>query len=262
MTTLHAEWLKLRTARSTPWTVIAIVALTVGLSAFVCSAVDTQGGYPGASGLDEDVVLNSLSGVVLGQVAAVALGVLAMTSEYTTGLIRTTFTVFPHRRTVLTAKAMIVTAYAVIVGLIASVAAFLVGQPILHGNGFVYANGYPPATLTDPDTVRAVVGSAVYLGLLALLGLGVGTIVRHTAGAMTTVLGLLFIPYMVALSMPDGVREPLQKIAPMTAGLAIQRTVLRADSVPIGEWAGLGVLAIWAAAALLGAFWVIGRRDA
>ena len=107
-----------------------------------------------------------------------------------------------------------------------------------------------------------MVGSALYLGLLGLFGLGLGAVVRHTAGAMTTVLGLLFIPYMVALSMPDGVREPLQKIAPMTAGLAIQRTVLRADSVPIGEWAGLGVLAIWAAVALLSGFWAIGRRDA
>jgi ABC-2 type transport system permease protein len=79
---------------------------------------------------------------------------------------------------------------------------------------------------------------------------------------MTVVLGLLFVPFMVALSMPDSVREPLQRAAPMTAGLAIQRTVLRADSVPIGQWAGLGVLALWATVALLAALWVIGRRDA
>lgn len=262
MTMLYAEWLKLRTARSRPWTIAAIVALTVGLSAFVCSAVDTDGGYPGAPGLDEDVVLNSLSGVVLGQVAAVALGVLAITSEYATGMVRTTFTVFPHRRAVLGAKAAVVAGCVLLAGLVATVTAFLVGQPILHGNGFVYAKGYPPASLTDPQTMRAVLGSALYLGLLALLGLGTGAVVRHTAGAMTTVLGLLFIPYMVALSMPDGVREPLQRIAPMTAGLAVQRTVLRADSVPIGEWAGLGVLAVWAAVALVGAFWIIGRRDA
>jgi ABC-2 type transport system permease protein len=259
---LLGEWLKLRTVRSTAWTVVAIVVLTVGLSAFVCSAVDTQGGYPGATGLDEDVVVNSLSGVVLGQVAAVALGVSAITAEYVTGLVRTTFTVFPRRRAVLAAKAVVVTACVLPAGLIACGVAFLVGQPILHGNGFVYANGYPSASLADPSTLRAVVGSALYLGLLALLGLGVGAVLRHTAAAVTVVLGLLFIPYMVALSMPDGIRAPLQRIAPMTAGLAVQRTVLRADSVPIGEWAGLGVVSIWAAAALVAAFWVIGRRDA
>jgi ABC-type transport system involved in multi-copper enzyme maturation permease subunit len=258
---LRAEWIKLRTARSTVWIVFAIVALTVGLSAFVCSALDTQGGSPATPG-DEDVVLNSLSGVVLGQVAAVALGVLAITSEYTTGLIRTTFTVFPHRRALLAVKAALVAGCGLVVGLAGAVGGFVVGQPILHGNGFVYANGYPPVSLTDPHALRAVVGSALYLGLITLLGFGVGTLLRQTAAAMTVVLGLLFVPFMVALSMPDSVREPLQRAAPMTAGLAIQRTVLRADSVPIGQWAGLGVLALWATVALLAALWVIGRRDA
>lgn len=258
---LRAEWVKLRTARSTVWIVFAIVSLTVGLSAFVCSAVDTRGGSPTNPG-DEDVVLNSLSGVVLGQVAAVALGVLAITSEYTTGLIRTTFTVFPRRRALMATKVALVAGCGLAAGIVAAVGGFLVGQPILHGNGFVYANGYPPASLTDPQTLRAVIGSALYLGLVALLGLGVGALLRRTAAAMTVVLGLLFVPYMVALSMPDGVREPLQRAAPMTAGLAVQRTVMRVDSVPMGEWAGLGVLALWAAVALLAASWVIGRRDA
>jgi ABC-2 type transport system permease protein len=258
---LRAEWTKLRTVRSTTWTLLSLVVLTVGLSAFVCSALSTRGGSPGHPG-DEDVVLNSLSGVVLGQVAAVALGVLAVTAEYATGLIRTTFTVVPRRSSVLLAKAAVISVCLLGAGLLASVAAFAVGQPILHGNGFIYDNGYPAASLSDGSTLRAVGGSALYLTLLGLFGLGVGAVLRHTAFALTVVLGLLFIPFMVALTLPPDVAAPLQRVAPMTAGLAVQRTVMRADSVPIGEWAGLGVVALWVAGALLLAVLVVTRRDA
>ncbi len=258
---LHAEWTKLRTLRATGWAGAALVALTVALSAFVCSALTTQGGSPGMPG-DEDVVMNSLSGVVLGQIAAVTLGTLAVTGEYASGMIRTTLTATPSRWRVLTAKALVVVAMSLPLGLLASAAAFAVGQPILHGNGFEYANGYPAASLADPATLRAVSGSGLYLCLVSLLALGVGTILRHTGASVTTVLGLLLVPYMVTLTLPDGVREPLQRLSPMSAGLAVQRTVPRHDSVPIGEWAGLGVLGLWTAAALAVAFVLLHRRDA
>jgi ABC-2 type transport system permease protein len=116
--------------------------------------------------------------------------------------------------------------------------------------------------LADEPALRAVVGSGLYLALVGLLSLGVGMIVRHTAAAITTMFGLLLVPFIAALLLPEHSRELVQRYSPMSAGLAVQRTMERIDSVPIGVWAGLGVLAGWAAAALVGAFVMINRRDA
>jgi ABC-2 type transport system permease protein len=116
--------------------------------------------------------------------------------------------------------------------------------------------------LAEEPALRAVVGSGLYLALVGLLSLGVGMIVRHTAVAITIMFGLLLVPFIAALLLPEHPRELVQRYSPMTAGLAIQRTVERIDSVPIGVWAGLGVLAGWAVAALVGAFVMINRRGA
>jgi ABC-2 type transport system permease protein len=161
------EWMKLRTARSTAWAVAAAMAGMVLLGVLVCSSVDTSGGSAccpaGAPGCgDEDVVLNSLAGVYLGQIAVVAVAVLAATSEYASGTITATFLAVPRRRTVLLAKAGVVAGLAGMVGLAASVVSFSIGQPILHGNGFVPDNGYPTASLLDEPTARAVAGTAAY----------------------------------------------------------------------------------------------------
>ena len=264
---LRAEWTKLRSVPSTTWSVLAVVGLTVLLSFVVAASVDTSGSAPGctpgAAGCgDEDVVMNGLSGIIFGQFAVVAIAALAATGEYATGMIRSTLTAVPRRSTVLAAKATVVGALCLAAGLVASLAAFLVSQPVLHGNGFVPEQGYPIVSLADEPVLRAVVGSGLYLALVGLLSLAVGMILRHTAAAITTVFALLLVPFIAALLLPEHSRELVQRYSPMTAGLAIQRTVERADSVPIGVWAGLGVLACWAAAALVGAFVVINQRDA
>jgi hypothetical protein len=264
---LRAEWTKLRSVPGTAVAVAALIGLTVLLSYAVAASIDTSGSgpgcTPGAPGCgDEDVVLNALSGVVLGQIAVVALAVLAITGEYATGTVRLTFTAIPRRAAVLAGKAMVVAGLCLLAGLVATVIAFVIAQPILHGNGFVPAQGYPVVSLTDEPVARAVGGTGLYLALVALLSLGTGAIMRHTGAAITTVLGLLFAPFVAALLLPEHARELVQKYSPMTAGLAIQRTVERVDSVPIGVWAGLGVLAAYAAVALAGAFVAIVRRDA
>jgi ABC-type transport system involved in multi-copper enzyme maturation permease subunit len=265
--TVRAEWVKLRSVPSTTWSAAAIVGLTVLLSAFVCASVDTQGGSPENPG-DEDVVMLSLSGIYLSQIAVVALAVTAVTSEYATGMIRTTFLANPRRRTVLAAKAAVVGAAVLGVGLVASLASFLAGQSILPGNGFTTANGYPPASLGDGSTLRAVVGSALYLALLALLSLGVGAVLRHTASAISVMLGLLFVPLIALTFLPANLWEPVQRYAPMTAGLAVQSTVGSLELIagrtgePVGPWAGLILLSAYAAGALLTAFGLINRRDA
>lgn len=263
---LAAEWIKLRSVRSTAWAAAAAIGLTVLLGVLICAAVDTSGGgadcRPGAPGCgDEDVVLNSLGGVYIGQIAVVALAVLAATSEYDRGTVSTTFAAVPRRLRVVAAKIGVVGAIAFVVGLAASAASFLAGQPILHGNGFTVANGYPAASLADEPTARAVAGTALYLVAVALLALGTGLILRRTGSAIAAVLVLLYVPTMVALTLPADVRDVVQSVAPMSAGLAVQRTVDRFDSVPVGPWAGLGVAGAWAAAVLLAAAWFVRNRD-
>jgi ABC-2 type transport system permease protein len=264
---MRAELTKLRSLPSTGWSLLATVGLTLLLSYVVAASVDTSGSAPGcapgAPGCgDEDVILNGLSGIAFGQIGIAAFAALAITSEYATGTIRTTLTAMPRRGRVLAGKITVVGGLCLLAGLGAALAAFFLSQPLMHGNGFVPEQGYPIASLTDEPVARAVIGSGLYLALVGLLSLGIGVIVRHTAAAVTTVLGLLFVPFIMGLVLPESARELFQRYSPMSAGLAIQRTVERVDSVPIGVWAGLGVLAIWAAAALIGAFVVLQRRDA
>jgi ABC-2 type transport system permease protein len=252
---LLAEWTKLRTVRSTAWALLAVVALTVGLSAFVCSALDTDAGAQS----DNDSVMPSVAGVYISQIAVVALAVQAVTMEYATGMIRTTFLATPGRGRVLAAKAIVLGAVTLVVGLAASVASFLVGQPILAGNGFV------ATPLSHGAALRSVVGSGLYLAVLALFGLGVGTILRRPAGAVSTMIGLLFGPLIVAMFLPGQAQRLLLDYGPMTAGLAIQLTKpagIIVGTVPPAPWTGFTVFCGYAAAALLAAFWLISHCDA
>lgn len=244
---LLAEWSKLRTVRSTTWALLAVVALTVALSAFVCSALDTNAGAQ----TDNDSVMPSVAGVYVSQIAVVALSVLAITGEYATGMIRTTFMATPRRGRVLAAKAVVLGSATLVVGVAASVASFLVGQPILAGNGFV------ATPLSDPGALRAVLGSGLYLAVLALFGLGVGTILRRPAGAVSTMLGLLFGPLIIAMFLPGHLQKLALDYGPMTAGLAVQMTKptgIFVGTVPIAPWTGFAIFCAYALAALLAAF--------
>jgi ABC-2 type transport system permease protein len=252
---LRAEWTKLRSVRSTPSSLVVLLGLTVALGAVACSGTDTEGGSPSHPG-DENVVMTSLVGVYFGQIAAVAFGVLAICSEFATGTIRATFAANPRRRQVLVAKVAIVGALVLVAGAVATLVSFQVGQPILRSNGFVYDNGYPAVSLADGEALRTVAIATGYLVVLALLSLGVAAVVRHTATAISVLLGLLFLPWIVGELLPEGLGEALQKATPMV-GLAAQER-----GAPIGPWAGIGVTAAWAAAAFVVALWLVRRRDA
>ena len=253
--TLGAEWTKLRTVRSARWTLLAILGLTVGLSLLLASGSSSTGG-----GGDNDLVRDSLVGVYLALFAVVAFGVVSITSEYATGLIHSTFTAMPRRGRVLLAKAFLVGVSVLVAGLVASATSFVVGQHVLRDNGYT-GPGYPAWTLHDGPAQRAVVGSALLLSAIALLSLGVGAILRHGAAAITTLLALLFVPLVFANTLPEQVRELVQKASP-GAGFAVQQTVARQDALPIGPWIGLGVTFAWAAAALLLGVVLIRVRDA
>jgi ABC-2 type transport system permease protein len=256
---LQAEWTKLRSVRSTGWSLLALVGFTVAFSALIGASSDTTGCDPGHPECN-DVVADSLGGVYVGQFAVVALAVLAISSEYATGMIRTTFAAVPRRRRVLAAKAVAVAGTVLILGLVTMATSYVVGRSLLAGNGFVAENGYPDAALAD--LVRPVAGTALYLTALGLLAFGLAVLLRHTAAAISTVLALLWVPILMPALLPEDVADQVLRLSPMTAGLAVQRTVERPDSVPIEPWVGLGVTWAYAFAALAAAFWLIGRRDA
>lgn len=264
---VRAEWTKLRSVASTPLLFLATVTSTVAFGLLVCSAVDTSGGaagcVPGLPGCgDEDVVLNSLSGAYLGQIPALALGVLFAASEFATGTIRSTFAAMPRRGRVILAKAGVVAGSIVAAGTVAGALAFLLGQSILHGNGFVTANGYPPVSIGDPAPLRAIIGTSLYLATVSVLGLATGALLRRAGAAIALSLGLLYGPAIVSLLVADPIRGSIQRFSPMMAGLAVQRTVERADSVPIGQWAGLGVATAFAVVLLGAAILLAPHRDA
>jgi ABC-2 type transport system permease protein len=254
---LHAEWTKLRTAPGNGWLLLAAIAATLAQSALAVTAVSCP-----AAGCGLDPAKISLTGIDLGQAVVAVLAVLAISSEYSTGMIRTTLTATPRRGAVLAAKAAIVTAVVLPAGALAVLGSVLAGRLILPARGFTAARGYPPLSLADGPVLRAATGSVLYLALIALLSLGAATAIRDSAAAIGIVLGLLYLVPVIstAVTSPHWHRR-LEQISPMTAGLAIQATTgLR--SLPISPWAGLGVLAAWTAAALLTGALLLRLRDA
>jgi ABC-2 type transport system permease protein len=254
---LRAEWTKLRTLPGTPWLLAAIIAATVAVSTAATAAVTCPSG-----GCIVDPAKLSLTGIDLGQAVAAILAVLAISGEYSTGMIRTTITAMPRRTTVLAAKASVVTGLVLAAGTIAVLGSLLAGRLILSGHGFTPAHGYPPLSLGDGPVMRAAAGSVLYLALIALLSLGIATIIRDSGAAIGTVLGLLYLsPIIAAAVTSPHWHNGIERYAPMSAGLAIQATTgLR--SLPISPWGGLGVLAAWAAAALLAGGLLLRLRDA
>ncbi len=258
---LRAEWVKLRTVRSTFWSLLLLAGVSILSTSALTSGSSTEGGSPGLPG-DNDIVFDSLTGIWFGQIAAAVLAVLVVTSEYSTRMIRTTFAASPRRRTVLVAKTAVVSVVVLAVGLATSVACFQVGQWILRGNGFNYEGGYPAVTLADGDALRAVIGSAAYLGLLAIFSVGVGAIFRHTAAAITVVLAAVLAPVIAIGFLPEGIEAQVERTLIMGAGLAIQQTVDRPDNIQLSPAGGLAVVAAYAAVSLLLALVLVGRRDA
>jgi ABC-2 type transport system permease protein len=255
--TLHAEWTKLRTLASTGWLLLAAAALTVSLSAVADAAASCPAG-----GCQADPAKLSLTGVQAGQAVVAVIAVLAVSGEYSTGMIRVTLTAVPRRLTVLAAKAALVTGLVLAVSAVAAAACLLAGRLILPGHGFTAAHGFPPLSPGDGPVLRAVCGSVLYLALIALLSLGVATAVREAAVAIGLVLGLLYLfPVVASVAANPHWQRHLEQIGPMTAGLDIQATTAL-GALPLTPWQGLGVLAAWAAAALLAGALVLRCRDA
>ncbi len=255
--TLHAEWTKLRTVVSTGWLLLAAAALTIAVSTTTDAAAACL-----PSGCQTDLAKLSLTGVQAGQVIVVIIAVLAVSGEYSTGMIRITLTAMPRRLTVLTAKAAIIAGLVLAAGAVAVLASVLAGRLILPGHGFTAAHGYPPLSLGSGPVLRATGGSVLYLALIALLSLGIATAVRESAVAIGLVLGLLYLfPVVTSVISNQHWQRHLEQIGPMTAGLDIQATA-HLSSLPLTPWQGLGVLALWAVGALTIGALIFRFRDA
>jgi ABC-2 type transport system permease protein len=209
-----------------------------------------------------DATRLSLSGVNLAQIAVGVLGVLVITSEYGTGMIRATLSAVPQRRTLLAAKGVVFAVTALIVGLVASFVAYFVTQAILSGqHPAAFAGRQLQTSISDPGVFRAVAGAGLYLAVLGLLGLGLGTIIRASAGAISALFGLLFVlPILSETILSSSEQNTINPYLPFNAGREI--FTVHPDSGSLGPWSGFGVFCIYAAVALLVAAVVISRRDA
>ncbi|HSA53657.1 MAG TPA: ABC transporter permease subunit [Yinghuangia sp.] len=257
----RAEFAKSASLHSTWWLLLAVAGLTVVLGAAAVGTVDTdQCRTP--SSCHEDTVKLSLTGVWVGQTAVAVFGVLAVAGEYGTGTMRVTLAAMPDRTRVVAAKASVVAALTAVSALLAVAGSVAVGRVLLSDAGFTRANGYEPLSLADGATARAAFGSVVYLMLVALLSVGLAFVVRDTAGAIGGVLGLLYaFPVAASLVSDDAWKEWLTRLAPASAGLAVQST-RDLDKLAIAPWPGLGVLSLYAAGALVLGGFVLCRRDA
>lgn len=254
---LHAEWTKLRTVAGTAWLLFATVILTMAVSA---AAEATSSCASVGCGVDQAKI--SFIGVDLGQAMVAVLAVMTFGSEYSTGMVRVTLAAIPRRGTVLAAKAVVVCGPVLVAATVAVLGSLLIGRLLLPGKGFTAAHGYGALSLTDGPILRAAAGSVLYLGLIALLSLGTAALMRDGAAAIGTVLGLLYLfPIVISLVSDATWHRHLEQIGPMTAGMAVQAT-LNLNSQPIAPWSGLGVLAAWAAAALLAGGLLLRLRDA
>jgi len=253
---LHAEWTKLRTVPGTGWLLLVVVVLTVGLSWLATSAVHFQ-----ARELQDQVKI-SLVGVQAGQAVVAVLGVLIITGEYSSGMIRSTLAAIPRRWPMLAAKATVLTGMVLLAGTVAVLGSLMLARLTLPGNGFTATNGFTVLSLTDPQTLRATAGSILYLALIGLLSLGMATLIRDTAVAVGVVLGLLYLfPILIQVVGDPDWKRRLEQIAPTNAGLGIQSTV-DLQSLAISPWMGMGVLAAWATTAMVAAAVMLRWRDA
>jgi hypothetical protein len=251
---LRSEWTKLRTQPSALWALLSAVILIVAFGILYSLLREARPPHGAAAIGSFDPAAVSLSGVQLAQIAVGALGVLLITSEYATGLIRTSLAAVPRRLPVLWGKAATLVAAAIAVSLPAALAAFLAGQSIL-------GRQHLSVTLSQPGVARAVLGSALYLAVAGLTGLGLGALLRSTAGGIAALFGLLFGVQLVAGFLPGSWAGDVGKYLPATAGQAV--TAVHPDpTYSLAPWPGFGVFCGYAAVLLVLAAMRMRRGDA
>ena len=249
---LRSEFTKIRSVRSTYWTLLALVVVTVGIGALSCLGAVSRGADHGPN---FDPAFRSLVGLNLGQLIIAVLGALTITSEYATGMIRTSLAVQPRRGTLFAAKAVVFAVVSLVTGLLASFASFFIGQAILSSK-------HLNTTLSQPHVLRAVIGGGLFLAVCGLLSFGLGAILRHTAAAITAAIGLLFVLTIVSNFLPQSWQVHVDKWIPANAGSQIWTVVTDPTAHLFSAWTGFGVFAAYAAIAIGAGFILFRKRDA
>lgn len=257
---MRSEWTKIRSVRSTTWTIIVTVVLTIGIGIIATATEATRWGHASlADRLTFDPTSLSLTGLLLGQMAIGILGVLAISAEYGTGTIRSSLAAIPNRRMFLAAKAGVFAAVAFVVGEIVSFGAFFIGQMMIGG-------GAPHASLAQAGVLRAVVGGGLYLAVLGLFALGLGFIIRHTAGAIAAFVGVLLIIPLLTPALPQSFQNVIGKFEPSTIGNAMTSVnplgQQHGSFTAFSPWVGMAILGGYAAIALGVGGWRLVKRDA
>jgi ABC-2 type transport system permease protein len=251
-TVAQMEWQKLRTVRST-WYIVAVFAVgMIGLAVLVLSHEN----YAQMSAADRasfDPTSNSLLGLVLGQFLLGALGVLAITTEFSSGMIRATFAAAPRRPLVLAAKAAVLGAVTLAAGEIFGFAAFFAGQAMLKAPA-------PHATLGQPGALRAVLLSGAYPALIALIGLGIGAIIRHTAGAICALVGVVFVLPLLFSALSPSIQVAVQKFLPDTMRNSL--TSVKPVAHMLSPGLTFCLLCGYTVVALAAGAWALANRDA
>jgi ABC-2 type transport system permease protein len=254
---LLSEWTKIRSLRSTVWSLILLVVLTLGITILITAITSAQWNKIGAASRTQIRVdpTNGIlgAGLQFGQLTIIVLGVLVITSEYSTGVIRASLLAVPRRLPMLAAKAIVFTAITFVLGEIVMFASFFIGAAILHSHVSV--------SLSGPNATRAVVGGGLYLAVLGLFALSIGALVRHTAAAITGVIAFVIVLEPLSSLIPGTWGDHIHDYLPTVAGRLVIQTARTSHQV-LSAWQGFGVFCLWTAALLVAAAILLMRRDA
>ncbi|TDD64345.1 ABC transporter permease [Actinomadura rubrisoli] len=254
---MRAEWTKIRSVRSTFWSLILLVVLDLGFTAlFVGLTVaqwdDTDAGDRATIAADPTSMILG-SGFFLSQLAVCVLGVLVIASEYSTGMIRASLLAVPRRLPMLWAKAAVFGLVILVLGIGVSFLSFFIGAAFLHDKA--------PVSLGDAGVLRAVIGGGLYLAMLGLFALAVGAILRHPAGGITGVIGFVLVLSPLAQLLPGSIGDHVHAYLPSEAGHLIAQAHQGKDDL-LTPWQGFGVFTLWTVGLLAVAAVLLKRRDA
>ena len=255
---LRSEFTKLRSVRSTYWTLLAMIVVSVGIGAAISGGVSANWSQmsPGDKATFDATQVSLFAFFQLGQLVLAVLGALTITSEYSTGMIRTSLTAQPRRGVVYAAKGIVFTAVALVVSLVTSFIAFFLGQALLASTG-------ASATLSDPNVLRAIIGSALFVTLVGLIAFAIGAIVRHTAGAITIIIAVMFVIPIIVNLLPQSWRDDMVRFMPDSAGRVISVTVAGNEFPHLwSAWPQFAVTAIYAVVLLGVGGYLFRKRDA